>query len=73
MTPISALEKVLRSTCTFPLYINKAAHTENKIERIKLVITACMANFHYNQVKIKFLLIFNIFLQKNIIFHEYFR
>lgn len=49
MIPESALQKSLNSTLLFPLYLNKAAHLEDKIERMKLVITACIANFHYNQ------------------------
>lgn len=48
MIPVSALEKALRSTCVFPLYMNKAAHIDDNIERLKLVITACISNFHYN-------------------------
>ncbi|KRX07738.1 hypothetical protein PPERSA_05801 [Pseudocohnilembus persalinus] len=49
MIPKSALEKALISACMFPLYMNRAAHIDDKVERMKLVITACISNFHYNQ------------------------
>jgi len=45
---MSALERVGRGTCFFPVYFNRAAASDNPIERIKLVITATLANFYVN-------------------------
>lgn len=44
----SALEKNLMSTIFFPLYINRACKIINKIERLKLVITAAISTFYVN-------------------------
>ncbi len=38
----------MNSTCLFPLYINKATLTDNKLERLKLVICATIGNFYIN-------------------------
>jgi hypothetical protein len=48
MIPTSALEKALASANYFPLYLNRAAQIQDQIERIKLVITATIANFFLN-------------------------
>jgi len=45
---MSALERVGRSTSFFPIYFNRAAASDNPVERIKLVITATLANFYVN-------------------------
>ncbi len=47
MVAKSALENTLHSAIFFPLYINKAIN-ENRVERMKLVITATLATFHVN-------------------------
>lgn len=44
----SALEKNLMSTIYFPLYINRACIVPNKLERLKLVITATISTFYVN-------------------------
>lgn len=48
MIPKSALEKALMGTCLFPLYINRAASITDKVERVKLVITAAISPFYIN-------------------------
>ncbi len=48
MIPITALEKVLSSSSYFPLYINRAAFINDKLERFKLVITSAIANIYFN-------------------------
>lgn len=45
---MSALERVGRGTCFFPIYFNRAASLNSPIERMKLVITATLANFYVN-------------------------
>ena len=49
MIPKSALEKGLGATLFYPLYLNKAAQDNiDPVERLKLVITATVANFYIN-------------------------
>lgn len=49
MIPKSALEKGLGATCFYPLYLNKAAQSDTSpLERVKLVLTATIANFYIN-------------------------
>ncbi|CAD8105315.1 unnamed protein product [Paramecium primaurelia] len=48
MIPKSALEKVLMSSCLFPLYINRATQEKDPIERLKLIICATLGNFYVN-------------------------
>ncbi|CAD8208744.1 unnamed protein product [Paramecium octaurelia] len=48
MIPKSALEKVLMSSCLFPLYINRAVLEKDPIERMKLIICATLGNFYLN-------------------------
>jgi len=48
MIPKSALEKLLFSTCLFPIYINKACTTNDPLERLKLVICATIGQFYLN-------------------------
>ncbi|KAL4471196.1 hypothetical protein ABPG72_007563 [Tetrahymena utriculariae] len=44
----SALERAGRGTCFFPIYFSKAVQSNSPIERMKLVITATIANFYVN-------------------------
>ncbi|EGR27407.1 hypothetical protein IMG5_195890 [Ichthyophthirius multifiliis] len=44
----SALERVARGTCFFPIYLGKAVQILNNAERLKYVITATIANFFVN-------------------------
>lgn len=44
----SALEKVGRGTCFFPIFFNRAAECDSPVERMKYVITATLANFYVN-------------------------
>jgi hypothetical protein len=48
MIPTSALEKSLASATFFPFYISRAAMFQDPIERMKLVVTACISNFYVN-------------------------
>jgi len=48
MLPKTGLEKALYSTSLFPLYITKAAHTNDLVERFKLLICATIGNFYVN-------------------------
>ena len=45
MVPRTALETSLYGTCMFPLYMNLAAQTTDKVERMRFVITAIISNF----------------------------
>ena len=44
----SGLEKNLASTIYFPFYINRACQIADKLERFKLVISACISTFYIN-------------------------
>ncbi|CAK72506.1 unnamed protein product (macronuclear) [Paramecium tetraurelia] len=44
----NSLEKVLMSSCLFPLYINRAVLEKDPIERMKLIICATLGNFYLN-------------------------
>jgi hypothetical protein len=48
MVSKSALENTLHSATFFPLYINRAAIAPDRVERLKLVITATLASFYVN-------------------------
>ncbi len=49
MVAKSALENTLQSAIFFPLYMNRACIMKhNRIEKIKLVITATIASFYVN-------------------------
>ena len=45
MIPKSGLEKTFMQTILFPLYINKAASTNDPVERMKLVMVATIGNY----------------------------
>ena len=47
MVAKSALENTLHSVTFFPIFINKGC-SENRIEKLKLVITATIASFYVN-------------------------
>ena len=47
MVAKSALENTLHSATFFPLFINKAVN-QNRLEKLKLVITATIATFYVN-------------------------
>jgi hypothetical protein len=45
MIPVSGLEKTFMQTIFFPLYMNRAAMTDDPIERFRLVMVATICNY----------------------------
>ena len=45
MIPKSALQTILYSSILFPYYLGRASSIQDKVERMKLVITAIFGNF----------------------------
>ena len=53
MVPISVLQHVCNAHFNFPLYLNLAAQTEDPIEQMKYVITACISSWFKSLVFLK--------------------
>lgn len=39
--------------CLFPLFLNKASEEKDPLERMKIVITSCLASFFYTNTFLK--------------------
>lgn len=48
MVARSGLERNLASAAFFPLYVGRACREQSRLERLKLVVAACIATFHVN-------------------------
>lgn len=55
MIPKSALEKVLLSSCLFPLYINRAVNEKNPVERVIILKNIILVKINYMCHSWKFL------------------
>jgi len=53
MIPKSTLETSVHYTCLFPLYLNKAAASNDPLERLKLVTVSCLSSFFYTNSFLK--------------------
>lgn len=53
MIPKTAIETSVHASCMFPLYMNKAAMSNDPLERLKLLITTCLSSFFWTNTFLK--------------------
>lgn len=53
MIPKTAIETSVHATCLFPLFMSRAAISNDPLERLKLLITTCFSSFFWTNTFLK--------------------